>query len=131
MKWLNRKSSQGKKKNASKISRRKPFFEILEDRTVPAPVDFQPTLTSTFQPDVSVWDAVVLDGRRLEQPPHLAVEVLSPSNPEHDLVRKLHAYARHGVLVSWAIQYRIATSSTRCWGSVRPGRISLMSSISK
>ncbi|MCE9581436.1 MAG: Uma2 family endonuclease [Planctomycetes bacterium] len=37
----------------------------------------------------------------LEGPPDLAVEFLSPSNPENDLNRKMKLYLRHGVPQYW------------------------------
>ena len=39
----------------------------------------------------------IITPRGCEGPPDLIVEVLSPSNPRHDLERKRELYARHGV----------------------------------
>lgn len=39
-----------------------------------------------------------------EGPPDLVVEILSPSNPRHDLVRKRELYARHGVPEYWILE---------------------------
>ena len=39
----------------------------------------------------------ILTERACEGPPDLVVEILSPSNPNHDLERKRELYARHGV----------------------------------
>lgn len=39
----------------------------------------------------------VITTRGCEGPPDLVVEVLSPSNPRHDLERKRELYARHGI----------------------------------
>ena len=39
----------------------------------------------------------IITTRGCEGPPDLVVEVLSPSNPRHDLERKRELYARHGV----------------------------------
>ena len=39
----------------------------------------------------------IITTRGCEGPPDLVVEVLSPSNPRHDLERKRELYARHGI----------------------------------
>ena len=39
----------------------------------------------------------IITQRACEGPPDLVVEILSPSNPRHDLERKRELYARHGI----------------------------------
>ncbi len=46
---------------------------------------------------VSVARLGIITTRGCEGPPDLVVEVLSPSNPRHDLERKRELYARHGI----------------------------------
>jgi len=68
-----------------------------------APFDYQPDDHTTYEPDYSVWDRSVVERRPLDLPPLLAIEVLSPSKPEHDLVRKFGGYARFGVPHYWIV----------------------------
>lgn len=70
---------------------------------LPAPFDYQPDERTTYEPDYSVWDETVVERRPLDVPPALAIEVLSPSNPDHDLVRKFAGYARFGVPHYWVL----------------------------
>jgi len=68
-----------------------------------APFDYQPDDHTTYEPDYSVWDEAVVERRPLDVPPVLAIEVLSPSKPEHDLVRKFGGYGRFGVPHYWIV----------------------------
>ena len=68
-----------------------------------APFDYQPDDHTTYEPDYSVWDEAVVERRPLDIPPVLAIEVLSPNKPEHDLVRKFGGYARFGVPHYWIV----------------------------
>ncbi len=68
-----------------------------------APFDYQPDDHTTYEPDFSVWDEAVVERRPLDVPPVLVVEVLSPTKPEHDLVRKFGGYARFGVPHYWTV----------------------------
>jgi len=68
-----------------------------------APFDYQPDERTTYEPDYSVWDEAVVERRPLNVPPMLAIEVLSSSKPEHDLVRKFGGYARFGVSHYWIL----------------------------
>lgn len=68
-----------------------------------APYDYQPEYHTTYEPDYSVWDLAVVEKKPLDVPPVLAVEVLSPSHSDNDLVRKFGAYARFGVQHYWVL----------------------------
>ncbi len=68
-----------------------------------APFDYQPDEHTAYEPDYSVWDEDTVERRPLDVAPILVVEVLSPSNPEHDLVRKFGGYARFGVPHYWMV----------------------------
>jgi len=68
-----------------------------------APFDYQPDEHTAYEPDYSVWDEQVVERRPLDVAPVLVIEVLSPSNPEHDLVRKFAGYARFGVPRYWML----------------------------
>ena len=55
---------------------------------------------TVVEPDLMFVSAArrrIITTRGCEGPPDLVVEVLSPSNPRHDLERKRELYARHGV----------------------------------
>ena len=55
---------------------------------------------TAVEPDLMFVSAArrrIITPRGCEGPPDLVVEVLSPSNPRHDLERKRELYARHGV----------------------------------
>ena len=81
------------------------FEAVLPEGLVglPAPFDYQPDESTTYDPDYSVWEETVVERRPLDVPPVLAIEVLSPSNPDHDLVRKFAGYARFGVPHYWVL----------------------------
>jgi len=81
------------------------FESILPEGLVGvvAPFDYQPDDHTTYEPDYSVWDEAVVERRPLDVPPELVIEVLSPSKPEHDLVRKFGGYARFGVPHHWIV----------------------------
>jgi len=85
------------------------IFRLL-DRACPAelevfyaPVDFQPTLRRSLQPDILVArrsDSTSKD-KRLTKPLVLAVEVLSPSTVSLDNIFKRSMYATSGVELFW------------------------------
>lgn len=57
-----------------------------------------------LQPDVLfIRDERFLTKANLQGPPDIVVEVLSPSNPGHDTVRKLGLYAQFGVPEYWIV----------------------------
>ena len=47
---------------------------------------------------------IIITGRGCEGPPDLVVEILSPSNPSHDLAVKRELYARHGIPEYWILE---------------------------
>ncbi len=69
-----------------------------------APTDVLLSDTNVVQPDVifvSKDRKSILGADNISGAPDLVVEVISPSNPERDLVRKRDIYARHGVAEYW------------------------------
>ena len=55
------------------------------------------------QPDLVVVRPDALDARAIRRPPLIAVEILSPSSHERDLVTKRHAYADAGCAHYWIV----------------------------
>ncbi len=55
------------------------------------------------QPDVTVLTDAQVRGARLETPPVLVVEVLSPTSHERDLVTKVYEYAGAGLAWYWIV----------------------------
>jgi Uma2 family endonuclease len=83
-----------------------PLIEALGGHIYTAPVDVFMADADPVQPDIMVLlpDQLHLESKRgIEGPPALVVEVLSPSNPEHDRLVKRALYARGGVLEYWLI----------------------------
>ncbi len=75
--------------------------------TFGAPVGLFMPGCDPVQPDVMVLrieDQALILERRAETIPLLLVEILSPSNSQHDLVLKRRAYARAGVPEYWVIR---------------------------
>ena len=88
------------------------FFGVLRDfvkkgrlgRVFSAPTDVVLSDTNVVQPDVifvSKGRMSIVGKNNIQGAPDLVVEVISPSNPEQDLVRKRDIYARHGVAEYW------------------------------
>lgn len=64
------------------------------------PTDLMLPGETAVQPDLFFVSALrrdILTERACEGSPDLVVEILSPSNPRHDLERKRELYARHGI----------------------------------
>lgn len=77
-----------------------PMVRNIAGRVLTAPLDVFLPDANPVQPDILVLlpDQLHLISRRgIEGAPALLVEVLSPSNPAHDRVRKRALYARAGV----------------------------------
>ena len=82
-----------------------------------APTDVQPDAeddTTIVQPDVFV----ICDEKKMENPqriiaaPELVIEILSPSNRNHDLVRKRKKYEKVGVKEYWMVDPEGLTVTT-------------------
>ena len=75
-----------------------PDFDVL-----PAPYDWVAGPSTLFQPDVLIARRADLGPKRLERPPLLVIEVLSPSTRRIDLATKRMAYADAGVAAYWLV----------------------------
>ncbi len=83
-----------------------PMVRALGGRLFTAPVDVFLRGASPVQPDLLVLlppQLRLISKRGIEGPPALIVEILSPGNPEHDLVTKRLLYARAGVAEYWLV----------------------------
>ncbi len=77
-----------------------------------APVDVFIRDGDPVQPDLIILlpeQLELIAKRGIEGPPALVVEVLSPSNPEHDRLTKRALYARAGVREYWLVSPEAAT----------------------
>ena len=72
-------------------------------KVLPAPYDWVAGPSTLFQPDVLVARRADLGPKRLERPPLLVIEVLSPSTRRIDLATKRMAYADAGVASYWLV----------------------------
>ncbi len=84
------------------------LFQHFQGRScepIVSPIDVKLSTEDVVQPDIVVIcdRSQVLD-THVEGPPHLAIEVLSPSSHRHDRVRKLRLYAAFGVREYWLVQ---------------------------
>jgi len=90
------------------------IFNYLKGKTCevfPAPFDVRldPECSwkakgNVVQPDISVvCNSEQLDERGCNGAPTLVVEILSPDNPEHDLLRKYNKYKDAGVKEYWIV----------------------------
>lgn len=68
-----------------------------------APVDFQPTLRRSLQPDLLVVRRSDVGEKNIVAPLLLAVEVLSPSTRAKDLLLKRGLYEDSGVASYWTV----------------------------
>jgi Uma2 family endonuclease len=76
------------------------------DLRVFLPLDWRADERNVFEPDLVVVDRGAVGPKRLERTPLLTVEVLSPHNRSHDLVRKRQAYEAAGVASYWIVDPR-------------------------
>ena len=76
-------------------------------RVLPGPYSVRPRLDSNktnVSPDISViCDKEKRNPRGCVGAPDWIIEILSPSNPGHDFVRKLNLYAETGVREYWIV----------------------------
>ncbi len=73
-----------------------PFDVKLSDRPL-----------TIVQPDIMiVCDKDKLDGKRCNGAPDFIIEIISPSNPADDYIRKLYYYKNHGVREYWIVDPR-------------------------
>ena len=88
------------------------LFLLLQDfvksnklgRVFSAPTDVVLSDTNVVQPDMTFVSASrkgIVGPDNIQGSPDLVVEVISPSDPARDLVRKRDIYARHGVVEYW------------------------------
>ena len=62
------------------------------------------------QPDIMViCDKDKLDGKRCNGAPDFIIEIVSPSNPTDDYIRKLYYYQNYGVREYWIVDPRRKT----------------------
>ena len=88
-----------------------PLVKALAGRIAAAPMDVFFAGANPVQPDIVVLlpeRLHLVSERGIEGAPNLLIEVLSPSNPEHDLVTKRDLYARGGVPEYWLVTPRTA-----------------------
>ena len=80
---------------------------FLADRScnvLPSPIDLKLSGEDVVQPDLLVYcDPSQNKGTHIDGPPAIVVEVLSPRSQQHDRMRKLHLYARAGVVEYWIV----------------------------
>ena len=73
-------------------------------RVLAAPTDVKLNDENTVQPDIFVvCDPDKLDEQKCNGAPDWVIEILSPSNAEHDTVEKLILYSKCGVREYWIV----------------------------
>jgi Uma2 family endonuclease len=84
------------------------LLPIVGGRVYTAPLEVYLDKDNRPQPDV-MWIApdsrCVIAEKRLEGPPDLIVEIISPSTERQDRVKKLHLYEHYGVREYWIVDY--------------------------
>ncbi len=71
-----------------------------------APVDVYLTDTETYQPDIiyiSKENTGIIREKKIEGPPDLVIEILSPSTAYYDMKHKKKVYERTGVKEYWLV----------------------------
>ena len=89
-----------------------PLIWGMGGEVLTAPLDVFIRDGDPVQPDLLILLPEQLDliaKRGIEGPPALIVEILSPSNPEHDRITKRAIYARAGVAEYWIVSPEAAT----------------------
>lgn len=73
----------------------------------PFDVKLSDTPLVIVQPDLMiVCDKDKLDAKRCNGAPDFIIEIVSPSNPAHDYIRKLYYYEMYGVREYWTVDPR-------------------------
>ncbi|GAA5164263.1 Uma2 family endonuclease [Ornithinimicrobium tianjinense] len=72
-------------------------------RVLAAPLDLLAGERTVVQPDLVIVPRSLVEGPAVDEPPVLAVEILSPSSRRTDLVRKPEVLARFGVEHYWVV----------------------------
>lgn len=76
----------------------------------PFDVKLSDTPLTIVQPDLMViCDKNKLDGKRCNGAPDFIIEIVSPSNPTDDYIRKLYYYKNYGVREYWIVDPRRKT----------------------
>ena len=91
---------------------RRAVFESGLGRVYLAPVDVRLDELTIVQPDLVVVLSDrhrILTAPRVEGPPSLAVEIISPSTRAYDRVRKRNLYARYSVPEYWLVDAEAET----------------------
>jgi Uma2 family endonuclease len=82
------------------------LLPIIGGRVFTAPLEVYFDKDNRPQPDV-MWIApdsrCAITEKRLEGPPDLIVEIISPSTERQDRVKKFHLYEQHGVREYWIV----------------------------
>lgn len=82
------------------------IVERLLGRVYVAPFDVVLSDTNTLQPDIlfiSNERSHIITEANVQGAPDLAIEIISPSDPNRDRVRKREIYERHGVNEYWLV----------------------------
>ena len=88
-----------------------PVVVALGGYVLAAPVDVFVAGANPVQPDLMIVlpDRLeIMTERGLDGPPSLVVEILSPSNPERDLIKKQNLYAGAGIPEYWLVDIELA-----------------------
>ena len=82
------------------------LLPVIGGRVYTAPLEVYFDTDNRPQPDV-MWIApdsrCVITEKRLEGPPDLIVEIISPSTERQDRVKKFHLYEKNGVREYWIV----------------------------
>lgn len=78
--------------------------------TAPFDVKLSDKPLTIVQPDIMViCDKDKLDGKRCNGAPDFIIEIVSPSNPADDYIRKLYYYKNYGVREYWIVDAKRKT----------------------
>ena len=89
------------------IKRKKGTCQVF---TAPFDVKLSDKPLTIVQPDIMViCDKGKLDGKRCNGAPDFIIEIVSPSNPADDYIRKLYYYKNYGVREYWIVDAKRKT----------------------